>query len=168
MKLRKVVGLLNINVKHDEKTTTWMPTQDTYAYAHWLTGVQFDKVENALTLSEAAKKLRDFIGEYKWVVMNNDFAVIKSQLPDFASDREGPIRLKPLLATISEAKGLNSGKLQSLLSASEKETSGWNEVVKTLGDEHTGCFDALSMAVYVGMRGIVSNPGYSHGESVGK
>lgn len=146
LKQKKMVDTLNINIKHDEKTTTWTPTEATYAYAHSLTGMWFNKGE-MLPLAEAAQSLRSFIGTDKWVVMNNDFAVIKSQLPDFASDRKERIRLKPLL-TNTKAAGLNSGKLVTLLSETEKEATGWNRAVRALGKEHTGCFDALSMAVY--------------------
>src|SRR5437764_5137986 len=104
---KQVIQTLNLNVKHDYKTAKWNPDQDTYSYAEFLTGVRFDEVKDAVPLQEAASRFRDFLGDRKWIVMNNDYQVIKSQLPEFASDRKEPIRLKPLL--MSSKICLNSG-----------------------------------------------------------
>ena len=148
IKNKKIVDTLNINIKHDEKTAKFIPTQYTYNYAHKLCGVWFNNKSNLISLDDAAKLLRKFIGEHRWVIMDNDFNVIKRQLPSFASDRKEPLRLKPLLLN-TRAKGYNSGKLYSLLTDKEKELTGWNESSKLLKTyEHTGCYDALSMAVY--------------------
>jgi hypothetical protein len=144
MKNKKVVATINLNIQHDEKTTHFTPTKTTYDYAHMLTGVRFDEVK-AITLEEGAKLLREFIGDYKWVVMNNDLNVMRHQLPQFASDRKEPIRFKPLLSN-TKAVGLNSGRLYQLLTDEERISTGWNE--HSVGKEHTGCYDALSMAVY--------------------
>lgn len=153
IKNKKVVDMLNINVKHDSKTTKFIPTENTYKCAHSLTGIRFDQCADQISFNEAIQLFRKFIGNHKWILMDNDLNVIKKQDPMFALDRKEPIRLKPLLAN-TKASGLNSGKLFTLLTEKEKELTGWNkcfELCKT--NEHTGCFDALSMAVF-----CASNP----------
>lgn len=144
---------LSVNIMHDTKTTKFTPSDATYSYAHLMSGVWFNQ-GSLMSLRDAAAELRKFIADHKWVVMNNDFNVIRHQLPDFASDRKEPIKLKPLLVN-TKAEGLNSGKLHSLLTEKEKQATGWNHFVKSIGKEHTGSFDALSMAVYCAVNNVL-------------
>lgn len=161
MAQKKVIKTININIKHDSVTSGFVPTEYTYACAHDLTGIHFDStaiITNSKSLSEASKIMREFIGDHVWFVMDNDFHVIRRQIPDFANDRQAPYRLKHLLKN-TEAEGFNSGKLHELLTDEQKiETgwTGWNTESKKLElQEHTGCYDALSMAVFCACNDII-------------
>ncbi|KNC53953.1 uncharacterized protein AMSG_12277 [Thecamonas trahens ATCC 50062] len=118
----------------------------TFDYLARLTGTVFgpghgEQAQSALAAFDS------FVGNAMWVVMDNDGAVMRRQWPQLAA---GPaIRLKPLL-TDTPAAGLNSGHLHNLLADDVKAAAGFGAIVDARKDaqEHTGLYDAISMAVF--------------------
>jgi hypothetical protein len=149
---KKIIKTLSINIKHDSSTAKFIPDEDTYLCAYDLTGFHFDQCNDAISLQEASKILREFIGNYPWVVMANDLNVIRHQLPNFANDRKEPILLKPLLKN-TKAEGYNSGRLYQLLTPEELKETGFTD--NTKNQEHTGFWDSLSMAVYCAVNKVI-------------